>query len=140
MNITRIAKYVSAGLLGLGMIALPQAKADQWDEKVVFTFDAPVEVPGQVLPPGTYVFRLAEVSAYREVVEVFNKEENHLFGYFLAIPDYNLKTAGQPIITFEERTAGAPEAIKAWFYPGDNYSHDFVYPKVRAMAPAAANN
>jgi hypothetical protein len=140
MNITRIAKYVSAGLLGLGMIALPQARADQWDEKVVFTFNAPVEVPGQVLPPGTYVFRLADLSADREVVEVFNKEENHLFGYFLAIPDYHLKTPDKPIITFEERAAGAPEAIKAWFYPGDRYGHDFVYPKVKAMALATANN
>ena len=37
------------------------------------------------------------------------------------------------MITFEERAANSPEAIKAWFYPGDNYGQEFVYPKPRAV-------
>ena len=77
--------------------------------------------------------------ADRNVVEVFNKDENHLYGTFLAIPDYRLKPTGKTIITFEERGAGAPEAVKAWFYPGDNFGHDFVYPKVKAVELAKAN-
>lgn len=140
MTISRIMSYLSAGLLGLGMIAVPQAKADQWDQKTVFTFSGPVEIPGQVLSAGTYVFKLADSMSDRNIVEVYNKDENHLYGIFLAIPDYRLKPAGKPIITFEERAAGAPEAVKAWFYPGENYGHDFVYPKVKAMALAKAAN
>jgi hypothetical protein len=27
---------------------------------------------------------------------------------------------------------GTPEAIKAWFYPGDNFGQEFVYPKAKA--------
>jgi len=30
--------------------------------------------------------------------------------------------------------------VKAWFYPGDNYGHDFVYPKAKAAALAKANH
>jgi hypothetical protein len=63
-----------------------------------------------------------------------------LYGTFLAIPDYRLRPAGKPIITFEERAAGAPEAVRAWFYPGDNYGHEFVYPKAKAVQLAKANN
>jgi hypothetical protein len=140
MSISRIMSYMSAGLLGLGIIALPQAKADQWNQKTIFTFSVPVEIPGQVLPAGTYMFKLADSMSDRNIVEVFNKDENHLYGIFLAIPDYRLKPAGKPIITFEERASGAPEAVKAWFYPGENYGHDFVYPKIKAMALAKANN
>lgn len=92
-----------------------------------------------VLPAGTYVFKLADSMADRNIVEVFNKDEDHLYGIFLAIPDYRLKPADKPIITFEERAANAPEAVKAWFYPGENYGHDFVYPKVKAMELARAN-
>ena len=56
-----------------------------------------------------------------------------------AIPDYRLKPSDKPIITFEERAAGSPEAVKAWFYPGENYGHDFVYPKAKAVELAKAN-
>ena len=99
-----------------------------------------MEIPGRVLDPGTYVFKLADSQADRNIVQVFNKHETHLYGTFLAVPDYHLKLSGKPIITFEERAAGSPEAVKAWFYPGDNYGHEFVYPKVKAVALAKANN
>jgi len=137
MSKFRIVTCVCIGVLG---VMLPQAKADDWDQKTTFTFSGPVEIPGQVLQPGTYVFKLADSMSDRNIVEVFNKDENHLYGIFLAIPDYRLKPAGKPIITFEERAEGAPEAVKAWFYPGENYGHDFVYPKVKAVELATANN
>jgi hypothetical protein len=139
MNIAKIVTYVSAGLLAFCLAVPPQARASEWNQKTIFTFSGPVEIPGKVLPAGTYVFKLADSMADRNIVEVFNKDENHLYGIFLAIPDYRLKPASKSIITFEERAAGAPEAVKAWFYPGDNYGHEFVYPKVKAVELAKAN-
>lgn len=139
MRIANILTYASAGLLAFCLATPPQARADEWNQKTIFTFSGPVEIPGKVLPAGTYVFKLADSMSDRNIVEVFNKDENHLYGIFLAIPDYRLKPADKPIITFEERAAGAPEAVKAWFYPGDNYGHDFVYPKVKAVELAKAN-
>ena len=137
MNNIKIFVFVCLGALGT---ALPQAKADDWNQKTVFTFSGPVEIPGQVLSPGTYVFKLMDSQSDRSIVQVFNKNENHLYGTFLTIPDYRLTPRGKSVITFEERVAGAPEAVKAWFYPGDNYGHDFVYPKVKAVELAKANN
>jgi hypothetical protein len=128
-----------AGVAVLGAL-MPIAKADDWDQKTTFTFSGPVEIPGQVLPAGTYVFKLANSSSDRNIVQVFNRDESHLYGTFLAIPDYRLQRADRTIITFDERPAGTPEAVKAWFYPGDNYGHDFVYPKPKAVALAKANN
>jgi hypothetical protein len=129
--------FVGLGLLG-GIVQ--RAAADDFDQKTVFTFSGPVEIPGQVLSAGTYVFKLADSSSDRNIVQVFNKDETHLYGSFLAIPDYRIKPAGKTIITFEERPAGSPEAVKAWFYPGENYGRDFVYPKPKATALAKANN
>src|SRR5579885_1365542 len=116
------------------------AAVDAWNEKTTFTFNHPVEVPGHVLSAGTYVFKLADVQGDRNVVEVYDKHEKHLEGTFLAVPDYRLKTPSKPIITFTERAAGSPEAVRAWFYPGDNYGHEFVYPKSKATQLAKANN
>ena len=134
---TRVMLFVGLGLLG-GMVQ--RAAADDFDQKTVFTFSGPVEIPGQVLSAGTYVFKLADSSSDRNTVQVFNENETHLYGTFLAIPDHRNKPAGKTIITFVERPAGSPEAVKAWFYPGENYGHDFVYPKPKATALAKANN
>jgi hypothetical protein len=136
MKQAKMMAFVCIGVLGM---MAPQAKADAWNQKTIMTFSGPVEIPGQVLSAGTYVFKLADSSSDRNIVEVYNKDENHLYGIFLAIPDYRLKPTGKPIITFEERVAGAPEAVKAWFYPGDSYGHEFVYPKVKAVELAKAN-
>ena len=129
-------------LAGLGFLGgmVPRATADEWDQKTIFTFSGPVEIPGQTLPAGTYVFKLADSSSDRNVVQVFSKDEKHLYGTFLSISDQRLRPAGKPIITFDERTAGSPEAVRAWFYPGENFGHEFVYPKPKAVALAKANN
>ena len=139
MNKTSSKVILFAGIALLGGMA-PRAMADQWDQRTIFTFSGPVEIPGQVLGAGTYVFKLADSTSNRNIVQVFSKNEKHLYGTFLAIPDQRLQPAGKPIITFDETPAGSPEAVRAWFYPGDNYGHQFVYPKPKAVALAKANN
>jgi hypothetical protein len=119
---------------------LPAARADEWSQRTVITFSDSVEIPGQVLPAGTYVFKLANSQSNRHIVQIFNKNENHLFGTFLAIPSYRQRPSEKTIIRFEERAAGSPQAVKAWFYPSRNYGHEFVYPKTEALALAQANN
>jgi len=47
---TRVMLFVGLGLLG-GMVQ--RAAADDFDQKTVFTFSGPVEIPGQVLSAGT---------------------------------------------------------------------------------------
>jgi len=118
----------------------PTAKADEWNKKTVLTFNEPVEIPGQVLGAGTYVFKLLDSNANRDIVQIVNKNENHLYATILAIPDYRLTRTGKTVITFEERAAGSPEAIRAWFYPGDNYGQEFVYPRTRAVELAKQTN
>jgi hypothetical protein len=114
--------------------------ADEANKRTLFTFNAPVEIPGQVLIPGKYVFKLLNSTADRNVVQVFDKDERHLIGTFLTIPDYRMTAPSKPLITFEERPAGTPEAIKSWFYPGDNMGNEFVYPKARAVQLATQSN
>src|SRR5580692_2544096 len=94
---------VCIGVLGAMTSAL---RADEWNQKTIFTFSGPVEIPGQVLSAGTYVFKLADSSSDRNIVQVFGKNEKHLYGTFLSIPNERLRPAGKPIITFDERAAG----------------------------------
>jgi hypothetical protein len=133
---TKIALFLG---LGLGAL-LPAAKADDWNQRTLLTLSGPVEMPGQILPAGTYVFKVANSNSNRHIVQVFNKEEDHVFGTFLAIPSQRHQASDKTIIRFEERAAGSPQAIKAWFYPHRTYGHEFVYPKKEALELAKANN
>jgi len=125
------------------MMASSTASAQHWDKTTRVTFSAPVEIPGisaQVLPAGTYVFRLLDSLSDRHIVQIFNADQSHLFATILAIPNYRLRPTDKTVMTFEERAAGEPQAIRAWFYPGDNSGQEFVYPKKRAVELAKITN
>ncbi len=107
----------------------PVAKADEWDKQTVLTFNESVEVPGKVLPAGTYVFRLADSQSDRNVVQVFTEDQKQLLATIMAIPAYRIEPTGKTVVTFDERPSGSPEALHKWFYPGDTYGFEFVYPK-----------
>jgi hypothetical protein len=112
------------------------AQADEWNKKTIVTFSQPVEVPGvgaQVLPAGTYVFRLVDSTSNRNIVRILSADESHIYTTILAIPNYRLNATDKTVMTFRERAAGQPEAIRAWFYPGNTFGQEFVYPKFRAI-------
>lgn len=127
----------------LCLLAVPSASADDWNRKTVITFSGPVEVPGvgaQTLPAGTYVFKIFDSQSDRHIVQIFNQDETHVFTTILAIPNYRLKTTDKTVISFRERPAGQPEALKAWFYPGRQWGEEFVYAKSRAVELAKETN
>ena len=128
------SSIIAAGALAAASLAIwaPQAKADEWDKKTILTFSAPVEVPGRVLPAGTYVFKLLDSPADRHVLQIFNKDETKPIAEILAVPDERLQPRGKTIITFDERPGDSPEALRAWFYPGNTVGQEFVYPRSRA--------
>jgi len=112
------------------------AKADEYNKKTIVTFNQPVEIPGagaQVLPAGTYVFKLLDSQSNRHIVQIFNERQDHLFATILAIANYRLQATDKTVMTFRERAAGQPEAVRAWFYPGNVWGQEFVYPKARAI-------
>lgn len=114
----------------------PRVNADEFNKKTILTFTEPFEVPGvgaQILPAGTYVFKLVDVLGDRNVVQIFSADGLHLYTTILAINNYRLQPTDKTVLTFKERGEDQPEAIKAWFYPGDNFGQEFVYPKKRAI-------
>lgn len=132
---SKLLSFAVAGFFLAG-IAMTPAKADQWDKRTVVKFNAPVEIPGRVLPAGTYVMKLADSNADRDIVQFFNKDDTRLIETVLAIPDYRMTPTGHTVITFEERTAHSPQAIKTWFYPGDYYGQEFLYRRHPAILTA----
>jgi len=110
-----------------GAALAPGARADQWDRKTVVTFSDSVEIPGQVLPAGTYVFRLADSPTDRHIVQIWNADETQILATTMAIPNSRSERPDKSIFEFEERAGNAPMALKVWFYPGDSTGQEFIY-------------
>jgi hypothetical protein len=127
---TRLGAAVAFGglVLALGTFAF-RAQADVWDKKTVITVDQPIQVEDTYLEPGTYVFKLLESSSDRHIVQIYNREQNHLINTILAIPNYRLQPTGKSRFSFYEVPPGNAPAMHAWFYPGDNFGQEFTYPK-----------
>jgi len=145
MKLFKAVTTVCAMALMGGMLA-PGARADDWNRKTTITFSGPVEIPGVhlagwgVLPAGTYVFKILDSQSDRHIVQIFNRDETTIYATILAIPNYRLKATDKTVITFRERPAGEPEALRAWFYPGRNWGEEFVYPKAKAIELAKSTN
>ena len=120
-----IGPFVLAGVL-VGAFAAP-ARADECDKLTYLTFSAPVALPGVTLPAGTYRFSHPDCSDH--VLRVSSQDGLEVFATLLAIPDTRPAATAEPVVVFEEMRSGAPEGIKAWFYPGETTGDELIYPK-----------
>jgi hypothetical protein len=123
-------RKMSTGMICLMLLGatffVPRVQADESDKKTIMTVNEPIQVPGKVLPAGTYVLKLLD-SNDRTLVAIYSADGRHLITTIQGIPDYRTETPSETILQVEERPDGGPEALKAWFYPGDNFGVEFVY-------------
>lgn len=134
-------------VLAVGMAVTSTMTAQTWNKKTKVRFSGPVQIPAphtsagvMVLSAGSYIFKLVDSESDRHIVQVTDTTENKVYSTILAINDYRLNATSKTVMYFSERKAGAPQAIKSWFYPGDNFGQRFIYPKVHATTLAAAVN
>jgi len=130
-----IAFVAVVGMAGMGTLS-----ADQWDKKTVITTDEVMQLPNMMLQPGTYVIKLADSNSNRHIVQFFDKDEKHLVTTVLAFPNQRLRLTEKSAFAFWEVPAGQPKALRAWFYPGDNFGQEFAYPRQEAANITASNN
>jgi hypothetical protein len=120
------------------MATAPLMKADMWNKRTVVTFHQPVEIPQHVLLPGTYVMKLVDLDSHRDIVQFLNKKENQVIATVFAVPAYEPNVVqDRTFFTYEERGANSPQAIKTWFYPGDPWGEEFIYPPAKPAATLA---
>jgi hypothetical protein len=119
----------------LGLATLhPVLKADEYDRKTVISISQPLEVPGVVLPPGTYVMKLFNSSSDRHIVQFMNEKQNQQLALTFAVAAERLQPTGKTVLTMYEGSQGSPPALRTWFYPGDNVGQEFLYPHRQAVS------
>jgi hypothetical protein len=133
---------VSFALVMASAILVPSVRAQSTFKRTTHVnFSGPVEIPGKVLPAGDYVIQLDVLpSNETSIVEIRDKDGINTIATLLTIPDDRLTPTGKTVILFRERAGDSPAALRAWFYPGENYGHEFAYPMKEAAQLAAANH
>jgi LPXTG-motif cell wall-anchored protein len=131
----------------LATVVAPVIQADQWNKKTNITITEPVQVPSccnadhfVILQPGKYVLALVDSTSDRHIVRVFAEDGVTVMTTILAIPNYRLKPTGNSVFQFWETPAGQPRAMRAWFYPGDNFGQEFAYYKPMSIEIAKVSN
>jgi hypothetical protein len=134
---TKVTFFILA-ILFASIVTLPAARASERDQATKITFSQPVEVPGHVLPAGTYWFVLMDSTSNRNVVEIYNSDRSTLMAVTLTISDERLNPADESVITFNGQGSMHPPSIASWFYPGSLIGHEFLYaqPEERELAQA----
>src|ERR1700757_565916 len=91
--------------------ALPAAKASDWDQATKLTFSNSIQIPGRILPAGTYWFMVVDANNPPNVVQIFNSDRSIMYGTFRTINAETLTPPGKTAITFAARGPMQPEAI-----------------------------
>jgi hypothetical protein len=120
--------FITLGLALAFALMLPAARASDYDQASKLTFNQSIQIPGHVLPAGTYWFILAGTSA-RNLVQIFSSDRSTLYATILTIDaDRPNSSIADTTVTFAARGAMQPETMVLWFYPGRSSGHQFLYP------------
>jgi hypothetical protein len=104
------------------------AHADEGDQSIKITFSQATEIPGQILPAGTYLFKLADPNELN-LVRIFNSEGTRLYATLQTVTTERSKPTGDTVVVLAEQPDGRPETLVKWFYPGNTSGHELVYSK-----------
>ena len=132
--------FITIGLVVASLVILPVAHADEWDQASQLTFSQSVQIPGRVLPAGTYWFVLADTVGNRNIIHIFNSDRSTLYATVQTITAERLQPTDSTTITFAERELMPTNAIVTWFYPGRNSGHEFVYSHAEGRELAQARH
>jgi len=125
MKIIRLCVLVFLAVAMIGIL-LPSASADQSDKETRFTCSEPVRVAGTVLQPGTYWFKVDDLTVPRYVVVIRDADRTHVVARVNAIAAYRAKPGDNTSFDYWDTSSGKMLALHTWFYPGDLVGFEFA--------------
>src|ERR1700730_9123020 len=136
MKINKVALLIAFAIASVLFLEVV-AHADEADQSIKITFNQAIEIPGQILPPGTYLFKLADPNNL-DLVRIFNSDGTRLYATLQTTTTERNKLTGDTVVVFAEQPEGKPETLVKWFYPGSPAGHELVYSKQEEQQLALA--
>lgn len=114
-------------ILCLTFVAAMPALAQQ-DTVMNVQIDKAVAIPGHVLLPGSYTFRLVDSDTYPGFVQIISANESRDFGFIQVFTSKRQNVDGSKLLLSEPDQAGL-EHVVSWYFPGQTYGYRFIYSK-----------
>jgi hypothetical protein len=133
IRVSRLVGFAAVAVFGVSFVAgvgSPLKAETMSGNQAVVTFDHPVEVPGRVLPSGSYVFKTMDND---ELIQVFSADQKHLFATVAVIPtDRPIQdTANDSFVQLNKTRADAPQEVEGFFFAGRTTGYQLVYPSAQ---------
>jgi hypothetical protein len=141
-TMNRVLKGTIGGLaiwLAFGLTASAQGNIS--NQATQITFQSTMELPGKVLPAGTYWFTVLDdgpggdpnkvqvKTAEGKVIATFNTQTADQAEFGQESTAQGVKwPSGKIVIRVAQGTANQPMALLDWYYPGNTAGHKFIYP------------
>jgi hypothetical protein len=106
------------------VLLTPVAWADSRSQTVVF--DSWVEIPGGVLPAGSYVFQLTDSSSQHQV-QIYDRVSRILVATLPTVPETVPAPTEGSIVLTPRPSSFQGEAIAEWIRPGSGVGERFIY-------------
>lgn len=110
--------------LAFGLLATPSAFADP--ELIVFKTNAPLEVPGMVIEPGTYSVMNMTPNDNSGVLAIENAR-GQTVGQFMAEPITRENAVGHTVLDLQKE-AHSPDRIDYFIPSGSEQGYKLLYP------------
>lgn len=132
MKAARVLLFVAVTVLAISFSGA-DAQTISWSHKAVAKFERPVEIPGRMLPPGTYILKLVVPESH--VGQILSADETEVFGMFFTMTtDRRGPAPLRTDLMLEPRQKGALkwDRLIGWFSAdepvGDLVSYDRYKP------------
>jgi hypothetical protein len=119
---------ITLGLVLATAFAQSAARADEKDQATKLTFNQSFQIPGRVLPAGTYWFMRADFAGLDGgLVQIFSADRSTLYATVITITSLRTKDIDKTALTFGQQDSSRPQALLTWFYQGRCDGHEFLY-------------
>jgi hypothetical protein len=130
---------ILSAVIALGLVGAVQGDVAP-EKKSTLTIATPLEVPGAILDPGTYVVKLVDTQSNRNVVTITSVDEKKIYATAICTPHVAADDPRHTTFMFYSVPEGANKVLRTWYAPNDRYGQDFVYPPDRAAALRTVTN
>ena len=131
--------YIAIGLMvALCLFFELTAHASEFNQQTKITFSAPIQIPGQVLPAGTYTFQQADPDDNPDIIQISNVDATRVITTLKTVPTERLEPFGDVAVTLANAGPGNPDYLVNWFYPDRLIGHRFVYSEQQEQEIAQA--
>jgi hypothetical protein len=122
----RRALHVTCVFAALYVVAATLS-ATTLNRATYFAFNKPVRVTGVLLPPGDYVFEIANPTTASNVVRISDRKKSKVYVSALTRSTVRPSTKQlDPVIVFGEESPTTPRTIHAWYPAGVTTGYEFL--------------